>query len=349
MYMTKTKYLLLLSLFLLPFSLAAQTRIFSSKLDGKNKGLGKGKQETSYGLHTSQYDGVHHLVGMYVDGGYATFLTKNPAVVNPLWGGYTAGLGASYSYHNGTIIVQTGLGVRWQHVFDSVAVLPLTYDINYTQGSQSFHQQLIYTQTSRQDQSLNLYLEVPLMVGSYFGGGFYFLVGPKFLLQLYGSTRINTVMTTTAEYPDHFVGTYGQMTNHGLRDHVDLAATGPKLNLTFDLAASAELGYEFPMSNKGKRGYRKQNQMDRRVRLAAFADFGVLNMRQNSQLPATVIPAETRYDFQTFQFHHIFSDPESTSAIHNLFAGIRLTFFFYGYQSKEPCLQCGVRGAQRPW
>ena len=209
-------------------------------------------------------------------------------------------------------------------------------------------QQLTYTQTERVDRLRNLYLEVPLYVGTYFGGGFYFHAGPKLMLQLYGNTSVNTVMTTTAEYPGHFVGTLEQMDNHGIRDQVPLSTSHEKLNMQFDVAACLEIGYEFPFSNKGKRGYRKQNAMDERVRIGAFADFGIFNMRQSSYSPATTIPADTRYDFGTFDFHHIFEDQSSSPyAFRNVYAGVRLTFFFFGHQSKETCLQCGVRGGEK--
>lgn len=341
-------------LLLLPLMAVAQTRIWNGRLDGKNR-QNKGKEESIFGLHTSQYDGVHHLVGVYADGAFSTMLTKNPAMtVAP--GGYGVGGGFLYAYHNGTIIVQTGLGVRWQQVWDSVHIAPTTLSVMDAWGWQ---QQLTYTQTQRCDEMQNLYVEVPLMLGTYFAGGFYVIAGPKIQLQLYGKTHVNTVMTTTATYPNHFVGILEQMDNHGLRDGVELATAHDKLKMTFDVAACLELGYEFPLSNKGKRGYRKQEQLDQRIRVGAFAEVGILNQKQTAvAVPAgntllegaSLIPNATRYDFQTYDFRHITTAPEASAyALRNIYAGLRLTYFFYGHQSKERCLQCGVRGAEKKW
>ena len=117
--MKNIRHIVILGLFLLPLPLLAQTRIWNDKLDGKNRQTGKGRQESVIGLHTTQYDGVHHLVGLYLDGSFATFMTNNKMVKLAPYG-YGTSFGLTYLYHNGTIIVQTGLGVRWQDVRDSV-------------------------------------------------------------------------------------------------------------------------------------------------------------------------------------------------------------------------------------
>lgn len=350
----KRKKIILAILLLLPLMAVAQTRIWNSRMDGKNR-QNRGKEESIFGLHTSQYDGVHHLVGVYADGAYATLLTGNPAMTKaPM--GYGVGGGFLYSYHNGTIIVQTGIGVRWQQVWDSVRVAPTTVQVTDAWGWQ---QQLTYTQTHRRDEIENLYVELPLMVGTYFANGFYVIAGPKIQLQVLGKTHVSTTMTTTATYPDHYVGVLEQMDNHGLRDGVALTTTNDKLKMTFDIAAALELGYEFPLSNKGQRGYRKQEQVDQRIRLGAFAEVGLLSHKQPKiTVPdgttmmegATLIPNATRYDFDTFDIRHIATAPESANyGLRNLYAGLRLTYFFYGHQSKERCLQCGVRGAEKKW
>ena len=106
-----TAFFLLTSL-----SVAAQTRIYSEM--GSNYKKPKAKTNSA-GLYTDQYDGVHHLMGLQVEGAYST-LFASPKVMLASPGGYAAGLTLQYAYLNGPLFVQTGVGVRWQDVKNKV-------------------------------------------------------------------------------------------------------------------------------------------------------------------------------------------------------------------------------------
>ena len=73
------------------------------------------KSVNNSGLRTTAYDGVHHLVGLHVDGGYSALFGNMPTMTTSP-GGYTVGLGFDYSYTGRGLILQTGLGIRWQDV-----------------------------------------------------------------------------------------------------------------------------------------------------------------------------------------------------------------------------------------
>ena len=122
---------------------------------------------------------------------------------------------------------------------------------------------------------------------------------------------------------------------------------GEALQLKVDVLGVIEGGYELAFSNKGKPGYHRSNMNDQRVRIGAFAEIGILNIMPNTKNALYLVPDATGYDFQTFQYNHIFSTGKVSSA-HHFFAGIRLTYFFFGVQSKEKCLLCGMHGMVSP-
>lgn len=327
-------------LLLCPLMLAAQTRATNENSRNNRLRASSGKRVNDSGLRTAAYDGVHHLVGMHVDGGYSAIFGNMPSMTfGP--GGYTAGFGFDYSYTGQGLILQTGVGVRWQDVRnhfgnDSLIVNPVT-------DSEGVDFVLRYDFMNRIDRTRNLYLQVPLLAGMYFSK-FYFLAGVKLNLQLMGSTQQNVVISSTATY-DRYIGTWEEMDNHGIRKDVEEVYDGEALKLKFDVLGTLELGYEWTLGNYGKKGYRKQEEKDYRVRLGAFVECSALSISPKGKNKPFVIPEDSRYDFSTFEFNHMLSTAGAASYhARNLFAGIRVSFFFFGYQSSEKCILCGPLG-----
>ena len=328
-------------LLLLPLLSVAQTRVrndYSSNTDRVR--AASSKRVNHSGLRTTAYDGVHHLVGLHVDGGYSAMFGNMP-VMHTAPGGYTAGFGLDYSYTGRGLILQTGVGIRWQDVrnrFDNDSLV-----VDPAMDSEGVPYRLKYDFTDRYDRSRNIYVQVPVLAGMYFYN-FYFLAGLKFSAQLAGWTRTDTYVSTTASY-DRYIGIWEEMDNHGIRKDVEESRDGEALKLKFDLMGTAEIGYEWAMGNYGKKGYKKQNAKDYRLRLSAFLECGLLDISPNTKLSVYKIPDETPYDFSTFEFNHHLSTAQAADYhFRNLFAGIRLSFFFFGYQSTEKCILCGPLG-----
>lgn len=325
----------------LPLMVAAQTRITNDNSRNTDKlRSSSSKRINGDGLRTTAYDGVHHLVGMHLDGGYSAFFGNVPEMTTGP-GGYTVGFGFDYSYTGNGLIIQTGLGLRWQDVqnkfgADSLIVDPVT-------DSEGIDFRLRYDFTDRMDRSRNIYLQVPVLAGMYFYN-FYFLAGIKLNMQVAGWTQPSLNVTTTADY-DRYIGIWEEMDNHGMRKEVEQIRSNEGLELKFDLMASCEIGYEWAFGNYGKKGYRKQKAKDYRLRLGAFLDIGLLDICPNTKKDPYKVPAESRYDFSTFEFNHMLSTSMAADYhFRNLFTGVRLSFFFFGYQSTEKCILCGPLG-----
>ena len=322
-------------------SVAAQTRIYSEM--GSNYKKPKAKTNSA-GLYTDQYDGVHHLMGLQVEGAYST-LFASPKVMLASPGGYAAGLTLQYAYLNGPLFVQTGVGVRWQDVKNKVEDQKYMRD-DVDKANMLSH--VTYAFEQRKDEMRELYAQVPIYIGGYFHGG-YVMGGVKASIPILGDTRLNMVVSSTAKYDD-YIGPIEEMDNHGIRKEVPLTPDqqkGEALKLKIDVLGVIEAGYEMAFSNKGKPGYHRSNMNDQRLRIGAFAEIGILNITPKTKKALYDVPASSAYDFQTFTYNHVLSTGQVGST-HNFFAGIRITYFFFGVQSKEKCLLCDTHGLISP-
>ncbi|MBR3408992.1 MAG: hypothetical protein IKG86_09150 [Paludibacteraceae bacterium] len=339
---TNTRYILLLLLLTTALTAGAQTRLYGDWGSSYKKQKSKTNQA---GLYTDQYDGVHHLVGMQVEGAYASFLQQSQLMqFTP--GGYALGLTLQYAYLNGPFFLQTGVGLRWQDVQNRVADQLYTIEAIDAAGA-ACH--MDYSFHDRTDRMRELYAQVPFYLGGYFRG-FYVMGGVKASLPLTGDTRFNLLTTTTARY-DGYIGPIEEMDNHGIRRDVPLTPDqqrGEALQMRFDLLGVFECGYELAFSNKGRPGYHRSHMLDQRLRIGAFAEIGILNSAPKTKLALYTVPDTSPYDFQTFRYNHVLSTGQ-VSSVHSLYAGVRLTYFFFGVQTKEKCLLCGARGSISPW
>lgn len=342
MMIMKHRYFAVGLLLLAALGLSAQTRLYGEWGNNYKKPKSKANQA---GLYTDQYDGVHHLVGMQVDGAYSTFLQQS-ALMQTKPGGYALGFTLQYAYLNGPFFLQTGVGIRWQDVKNNVTDQLYQRDAIDAAGSLSH---MTYSFYGRTDQARTVYAEVPFYIGGYFRG-FYIMGGPKVSVPIWGDTRLDMLVTSTARY-DGYIGPVEQMDNHGIRKDVPLTPEqqqGKELGLKIDVLGVLEAGYELAFSNKGRPGYHRANMRDQRLRIGAFAEVGILNIAPKGKNVLYEVPEFAPYDFQGFKYKHVLTTGQ-VGSVHNLYAGIRLTYFFFGHQTKEKCLLCGPHGAVSPW
>lgn len=333
------KIILLMLLLLTGASLSAQTLIQSDRR-GYVSYRPRHTHMSNSGLMTGTYVGQHHVVGTSFDMGYSRYLYDITGVA-PSPGGYTAGWGMTYMYQNTRFILQTGAALRWQTVRDTMG---LWTRIDNTFDTQGMAYRLRYDFYSRSDLSRNIYVEIPLQFGAYIYAGLYATAGLKARMQIYGFNRSKAVGTTRAYY-DRYIGLWEQMDTHGYQKDVPFANTSKGLKLGFDLSFTSELGYEFRLPDDNRATNRRKDNTDRRVRLAAFADVSILNIRPSSTEPVYTIPEQTRYDFPSFVMQHpLQSEWAYDKAVRNIFAGVKVTYFFWGIETRDVRVSVGARG-----
>ena len=120
--MSKLRYILLI-LLLCPMMGWAQRRLSADQQEidlhrqsGFSSREVENKTDALFGLHASLYSGVHHLIGLSVDGGWSSFINNMPAAKNTPGGG-SIGLHFLYEFQFSGLIIQTGIGLAYQRVF----------------------------------------------------------------------------------------------------------------------------------------------------------------------------------------------------------------------------------------
>jgi len=302
------------------------------------------KTDVMWGLHTSQYTGTHHLIGLSLEGSWSAFVSNMPAAkITP--GGGAAGAHLLYEFQYSGLLIQTGLGVNFQQVYTNIADSNM-YHLNMHDtwsDVQDVEFTLKHDLHQRRDMSRNLYVQLPIYAGHYIlspvGIG-YWLAGVHINYAFMGKTAQSTLVTTSGLY-ERYVGIWEEMDNHGFRKDVPLERSGKQLKLKMDVMAHAEMGYEWTTYN-GPHSYRvtKRSETDIRMRVGAFVDFGILNICPRTDNVLYDIPEETIYDFSTYQMEHIFSTQDARSFwMRNLYVGLRFTFLF-GFPPQEHCILC---------
>lgn len=326
--------------------------------------MGSGGMNYRYDKRTGLYNDLRsmkkNLYGFYADGSYSGMLNNVPMAATFLPGGYSTSLGFCYEYdYYGWFMIQTGIGLRWQSVENNVDKILTEKDGVY--DSQGYRYKLVYDFYERRDYSDILYAQLPIMVGSYIGP-FYYMFGLKLHLPLWGQTRVKLKGSTVGIY-EQYIGLgpgdiFQEMDNHGLRMDVPEERRGSGIAGTYtndfskrkwDLLVSAELGWEWAVrDSRMNTGFHKETIYDRRLRLALFADYGLLNQNQHTSLPLYNIPDDYKWDFPMYEFNHIFSTEQTApnKTIHNFFVGLKFTVLF-GFPYGKPCVICGPFQSER--
>ena len=299
------------------------------------------RYDRSTGRYTKGHNTRKNLYGFWTDGSYSTFLI-NSDWVRKFAKGYAASFGFCYEYeHFQKINIQTGVGIRWQHVEHNVAEVNFLNKEVTDRAGYPFH--VSYMFYDRQDFARSWYVQVPLLAGSYFRG-FYYRGGLKFQLAVSGDTKINLRGTTVAYYQQYVGMYYGdgftEMDNHGYRLDVPIKRKGEGLDIKPDILLSGEMGYEFGFGEGYLDNTRDVVKPDVRIRFALFADWGTLNINPKSRKDLCYIPSYYKWDFPEYQFNHVLSsDKVSDKYIHNFFAGIKVTVLV-GVSLGERCVIC---------
>lgn len=311
-------------------------------LHAQNRGFVLGGGHTNYsdrkvdrhGLRTGVYADVHHLFGFYLNGAYAAYTSTMPNVsLKP--GGMGFGGGICYELQYYYFKFQIGMGVEWEKVKNTVADTIIIDDI--VRDARGYPYTLRYDFFSRKDMAWDWHVQLPILFGSAYAGA-YFLAGFKLDYALHwGATRVSATGSTSGVYPQ-YLGLFWEMDNHGMRKNVPIERHGKSLEQRFDILASLEIGYEFGTELSLRSKYKPANKnkwrerYESRFRIAAFADYGLLNTMPKMNNADIEIPANYKWDFPEFRFEHVFSSARAKQyQLHNLYAGIRLTVLFGTY------------------
>jgi len=228
------------------------------------------------GLRSGTVGYVHNLVGLYVDGSYSGLYSNVPNA-HLLPGGYGIGGGLCYEHQRGMFKLQLGIGLRYQDV--SNRVNDTTIIDNQVTDSRGYNYALKYDFQERIDRAYNLHAQVPILLGLGIRR-FYFLTGVKLNYTFKGSSSVRQIGTTTGTY-QQFQGQFSEMDNHGMRNKVDMFSRTDQVDFKSDILFAFETGYEWGDDihpNRSSRFARTNNYVEYRLRVAAFVDYGLINI-----------------------------------------------------------------------
>ena len=221
-------------------------------------------------------------------------------------------IGAVYQFQYDHFTLETGINGTYSHSVVGVNDTLLHFDMIDTKGQQFIYNGYL---KDRRDVSKNLSVNIPLMLGVELDY-YYAIAGAKLSLNLLTRTQQTTLLSTTGDY-DIYYDPLVNMPNHGFHDFEKEQTNGKMKYKLLDVRVAAEIGTLFYASDRASK-----------YRIGLFAEYGVLNVREQPTEQSLLIPDLSEY--MHCQMNHIYSSSyNSTSPVHNLSCGIRLTVLFY--------------------
>ena len=257
---------------------------------------------------TAQNNQAVHSFNIWGQGGYSNLFIKNNEVSN--LGGFGGIVGLGYGYKYNHFILEVGLEFDYKRSLSKYSdfrmqvgkfidentgqEIPIDTKITsemhpiveggfvHTEYNAESRFVMRYNFTDLQDFYKICYVNIPLRVGGTFDG-FYFLGGAKIGLNILSYAETSGKHSSTGYFPQD-IGYLSEMPHHSFvknQTGSDNTRFNGKLNL--NLALSAEVGVNFILSNT----------LLQELRLAVFADYGVLNINSNDYIST----ANTNGDF----------------------------------------------------
>ncbi len=167
-------------------------------------------------------------------------------------------------------------------------------------------------------------LNIPVLFGGEWGR-FYFLVGPKVSLNLYGATSSTARITTYGEY-DRAYDDFYDMPNHQFESNQQMSSAVLPLKWNFNVMAHLELGGRINHMYKHKQFRLNPDKV--RMYLGIYADFGVLNIHAFSGGQPIFAYRETDKGVQFYIQPLMRSSVADNAIFRNLNVGIKYTVAF---------------------
>lgn len=167
-------------------------------------------------------------------------------------------------------------------------------------------------------------LNIPLLVGGEWGR-FYFLVGPKLSINLYGSTSSSALVTTYGQYERYYDDFY-EMPNHQFVNAQQMSSATLSVKWNMNVLAHLELGGRVNHMFKYKQFHLHPDKV--RMYLAAYVDFGILNLHSNKGGEPLFKYRETDQGVQFYIQPLLVSDMADNAQFRNFNVGVKYTVAF---------------------
>ncbi len=269
--------------------------------------------------HTPLSPETRHFLSLHGDAGYSAILHtiagQKPSA------GMAAMIGFDYRlFHNNFIF---SAGVEGMYELNANQLDDHDEAIRMMDTEGDIFNMHVHVDKSR-DLAHMANVNIPILFGGEWGR-FYFMVGPKVAINLYGMTASSAQITTYGEY-DKYYDDFYDMINHQFVSNQYMSSAALPLKWNFNIVAHAEIG--------GRIGHMFKHQQFRinpdkvRMYLGAFVDFGLLNLHVASGGSPIFGYRETDKGVQ-FYLQPLFQSSLADNAVfRNLNVGIKYTVAF---------------------
>lgn len=268
---------------------------------------------------TSLTSETYHFVSLHGDAGYSSLLHtiagQKPAV------GMNTNIGADYRLFHNNFLLSVGVEGMYELNANQLDALDVSIPMMDTEGD-LFDMHVLVNKSRDLTHMINL--NIPLLVGGEWGR-FYFLVGPKVSLNLYGATSSTAQVTTYGEY-DRYYDDFYDMLNHQFVTGQAMSSGTMPLQWNMNVMAHLELGGRINHMFKYKQFRTNPDKV--RMYLAAYVDFGLLNLHVNSGGAPIFEYRETDQGVQFYIQPLLVSNMSDGATFRNLNVGIKYTVAF---------------------
>gem|GEM_PF-1417052 len=260
-----------------------------------------------------------HFISLHGDLGYSALLNTIPGQQHAP--GLNTNIGADYRLFHNNFLFSIGL----EGMYDLNANMLDEHDesIRMRDTEGDIFNMHVHVDKSR-DLTHMVNLNLPLLFGGEWGR-FYFLMGPKFSLNLYGSTSSVAQITTYGEYERAYDDFY-DMPNHQFVTGQQMGSATMPMKWNFNIMAHLELGGR--VSHMYKHKQFRLNPDKIRMYLAFYADFGILNLHVSNGGAPLFDYRETEQGVQFYLQPLMCSAIAENAIFRNLNIGIKYTVAF---------------------
>ena len=269
--------------------------------------------------HTRLTPETRHFVSVHGDLGYSALL-HNISGRKPS-AGMNTNIGLDYRIFHNNFLFSCGAEAMYQLSSNKMDDLDVSILMMDTEGD-PFNMHVLMDKS--RDLSHMVNVNIPLLIGGEWNR-FYFMVGPKFSINLYGATSSRAQYTTYGEYESYYDDFY-DMPNHQFESGRTVSSGTLPLKWNFNILAHVEIGCRLGHFTTHK-VYRR-NPEKTRMYLAAYMDFGVLNLRTGKDGAPVFEYKETDKGVQFYVQPLMLSNLSAGAVFRNLNVGIKYTIAF---------------------
>jgi len=259
-------------------------------------------------------------VSLHADAGYSTLLhTLEGRPASP---GMNTNIGLDYRIFHNTFLFSIGVEGMYQLSANKMEDLDVMIPMIDTEGD--FFNMHVQVDKAR-DLAHMVNVNIPILVGGEWKR-FYFMVGPKVSLNMYGMTASRAEITTYGEYERYYDDFYN-MPNHQFTSDQKMSSAVLPMKWNMNILAHVEVG--------GRIGHMFKHMQFRlnpdlvRMYLAAYVDFGLLNLVNGSDAEPIFDYRETEDKGVQFYIQPLLrSNLAAGQTFRNLNAGVKFTVAF---------------------